>query len=280
MGRPWDGYGDAIYAARYVPGLIPDLGSRTLLVTPSLARLFSGLGLPVCGIVQPSWSIADATEFLTGSRSAQLPHRHDAVLLTGNGEEPTRCDLIYEPGWVSRRGGIGVGPQPPLRLWADPTLHLAPSSRRRIGLCWHGSPGLWPHDPRAIPETALAPLFDLPYDFVKLHEQQLAVLGVKDWAGTAAVICQLDLVITTDTAVAHLAGTMNKKTWLLLSDAPSATWCGSAPSSTPAYPSIRLFRQYTPGDWSGVIAAIHHLLTDSSRDPECWETSPLPTVSP
>jgi ADP-heptose:LPS heptosyltransferase len=73
-----------------------------------------------------------------------------------------------------------------------------------------------------------------------------------DFADTAAVIANLDLIISVDTAVAHLAGAMGKPTWLLLKAVPDWRWMMSR-SDSPWYPTMRLFRQPVPGDWAWVI---------------------------
>ena len=72
---------------------------------------------------------------------------------------------------------------------------------------------------------------------------------------TAALIGALDLVFTSDTAVAHLAGALGKPTWLLLHHAPDWRWMGSRTDS-PWYPSLKLYRQAVPGDWAPMIAKV------------------------
>jgi ADP-heptose:LPS heptosyltransferase len=76
-----------------------------------------------------------------------------------------------------------------------------------------------------------------------------------DFADTAALLANLDLLITIDTAAAHLAGAMGKPAWVLLSHAPDWRWMLDRADS-PWYPSLRLFRQPTPGDWATPIAEI------------------------
>ena len=80
-----------------------------------------------------------------------------------------------------------------------------------------------------------------------------------DFADTAAVITCLDLVITVDTAVAHLAGALARPAWLLLPFAPDWRWM-LAREDSPWYPSLRLFRQNQAGDWGGVLTAVINAL--------------------
>ena len=93
-----------------------------------------------------------------------------------------------------------------------------------------------------------------------LHDDTTAL---HDFADTAALIAQLDLVITVDTAVAHLAGALGKPTWTLLSR--SAEWRWGLEDSTPWYPSMRLFRQSGPGEWGMVMQTIAKELAQPVR---------------
>lgn len=82
-------------------------------------------------------------------------------------------------------------------------------------------------------------------------------LGVWDFAGTAQVMRKLDLVITIDTSVAHLAGSLGVPTWLLLMAPRCSMWdAGRWACVPPLYPSVRQFRQRTPGDWQQVVAEV------------------------
>jgi hypothetical protein len=86
---------------------------------------------------------------------------------------------------------------------------------------------------------------------------QLVNLGpqLRDFADTAAVISSVDLVITTDTSVAHLAGALGRPTWLMLQFVPDWRWFMDRTDS-PWYPTMRLFRQPRRGDWDSVIKAV------------------------
>jgi ADP-heptose:LPS heptosyltransferase len=82
---------------------------------------------------------------------------------------------------------------------------------------------------------------------------------LSDFSETAALIEQLDLVISVDTAVAHLAGALGRPTWLLLPAGPDWRW-GQRGERTDWYPTMRIFRQKTPGDWQGVVAEVQRAL--------------------
>lgn len=82
---------------------------------------------------------------------------------------------------------------------------------------------------------------------------------LRDFSDTAALISKMDLVITVDTAVAHLAGAMGKPVWVLLAAHADWRWMENREDS-PWYPSVRLFRQRKPGDWDGVIHRVRQAL--------------------
>ena len=78
---------------------------------------------------------------------------------------------------------------------------------------------------------------------------------------TAAAMEAIDLVITVDSAMAHLAGALGRPVWLMLKYAPDWRWA-AAGDTTPWYPTLRLFRQQEPGDWSGVVDRVAQALDD------------------
>lgn len=145
---------------------------------------------------------------------------------------------------------------------------LAASPRPRVGLVWAGNPRHENDHNRSMPARFLAPLiadgqatmFSLQ---VPASATDLAVLpGVTDlateltdFAATAAGIEALDLVISVDTAVVHLAGALGKPVWLLLPYVPEWRWLLEREDS-PWYPTMRLFRQSSPGDWAGVVEQV------------------------
>src|SRR4029077_17818929 len=82
-----------------------------------------------------------------------------------------------------------------------------------------------------------------------------------DFGETAAAVANLDLIISADTALVHLAGALNKPVWTLLPFAPDWRWL-LARGDSPWYPSMRLFRQTRHGDWDGVVAAVRQALAE------------------
>ena len=134
----------------------------------------------------------------------------------------------------------------------------------RVGIVWQGAAGR--DDRRAIPLTAFDPLSDIPgVRLISLQKgagrEQLDARprierpdgpfddGPDGFIDTAAIIHGLDLVITLDSAVAHLAGAMGRPVWVALQRVPDWRWLLRRPDS-PWYPGMRLFRQHTAGDWS------------------------------
>jgi tetratricopeptide (TPR) repeat protein len=141
----------------------------------------------------------------------------------------------------------------------------------KVGLVWRGSYTNGRDHERSIPLDLLAPLLaTLDADFyAPVVGDALAEIGalpvtrldhlITDFADTAALVKQMNCVITVDTAVAHLAGTMGVKTFLLLSYCPDGRW-GTSNDRTPWYPSMTLVRQSSRGDWASVVAKLSDLL--------------------
>jgi tetratricopeptide (TPR) repeat protein len=148
----------------------------------------------------------------------------------------------------------------------------------RVGLVWAGDPGRRVRAMaavdrrRSIAPEHLAPLFAVPgVRFFSLQKGGPAappafglidlMAGIEDFADTAALIGQLDLVISVDTAVAHLAAALGKTVWLMDRHDHCWRWLDGRTDS-PWYPGLRITRQERPGDWEGVIAAIARDLRD------------------
>jgi tetratricopeptide (TPR) repeat protein len=164
--------------------------------------------------------------------------------------------------------------------WASRVDALTAPGRLRVGLAWSGNPRHNNDENRSLPFAMLAPLFALDVAFVSLQPQvrerdmeALAASGalrfedaLSDFEQTAALIAALDLVITVDTSVAHLAGALGKAVWILLPTVPDWRWLIDRDDS-PWYPSARLFRQHRPGDWPAVIAGVSDALRHRVNEP-------------
>jgi len=141
---------------------------------------------------------------------------------------------------------------------------------RKVGVALAGNPA-HPNDRRrSIPPRLVFPLPEMPgISFINLHHGAAASgLGLPDlsaqltdYAETAALLDNLDLVVTVDTSIAHLAGALGKPGWVLLPAAPDWRWLlGRADS--PWYASLRLLRQQQAGDWTDVLAQVMRALPD------------------
>ncbi len=146
-----------------------------------------------------------------------------------------------------------------------------PAANLRVGLVWAGSPAHIPGQIRTCGLQVMAPLADIPgVTFYSLQKGEAAnqahtpppkmqlidlTEDIADFADTAGLIMNLDLVIAVDTAVAHLAGALGKPVWTLLPAAGEWRWL-LARNDTPWYPAMRLFRQSAPGGWSSVMTAV------------------------
>lgn len=236
------GLGDSIMFARYLK-LLRERGARVVLaVQEPLMALLAGL--------------AD-----------------DAV---GEGASVT-FDLHCPLPSLPRGFGTALGSVPAdvPYLAADPALaaqwrrHLGPGLN--LGLVWAGNPDHGRDRNRSLPFAAVAPLLGwagatwhvLQKRLEAAEAEALASMagvrvpgpGFNDFADTAACIDGLDLVVTADTSVAHLAGAMGKRVWIMLEQGADFRWMRGRDDS-PWYPTARLFRQARRGDWGGVVAGV------------------------
>ncbi len=172
-------------------------------------------------------------------------------------------------------------------LTPDPSLAdewrqtIAGDGRLRVGVAWQGNPTYAGDSHRSIPLSAFGPLANLHnVELISLQKgpgvDQLDAMSfpvrrlprLEDAASTfddtAAIVASLDAVVACDTAVAHLAGAMGVPVFLALSTACDWRWMRERPDS-PWYPTVRLHRQGTAGDWSGVFGAIAKSVGDLPR---------------
>jgi tetratricopeptide (TPR) repeat protein len=250
------GFGDSLQFARYLP-MVKALGGEVVFETVSpLMRLFQTLE----GV--------------------------DSLIEGPAVETPTACDLYVPllslPGVFKTR--MDTIPSQVPYLFADPEKtrswreRLLEKKMPRIGLVWAGKTT---DRRRSCPLGALVPLLDIPgVEFIGLQKgeaikemgslpSQSAFLNIgdafNDFSDTAAAIENLDLVISIDTAVAHLAGAMGKPVRVLLLMSPDWRWLMDRIDS-PWYPTMRLFRQLKPGDWDEPVNQLAHALRTWRRD--------------
>jgi tetratricopeptide (TPR) repeat protein len=216
-------------------------------------------------------------------------------LVPGGGPLPSfdvQAPLLSLPGLLGTT--LGTIPASIPYLWPDPDpvrrwrKQLKPLRGLRVGIAWQGSPTYGEDYLRSIPLGYYAPLARLPgVRLISLQKgpgtEQLAAL-VGDWGihdlgpgldeergafmDTAAVMACLDLVITSDTAIAHLAGALGVPVWVALPDACDWRWLLERPDS-PWYPTMRLFRQRRGGSWDEVFARIAAMLTSKPASGGC-----------
>ena len=211
---------------------------------------------------------------------------HPLSLVTGS---PPRTDL-HAP-LLSLPHLLGVAepfvPEPAAYISAEPE-RLAHWSRKlagarfNVGIAWQGRPDYAADGRRSIPLRHFAPLVEQSdVRLVSLQQghgtEQLQALDWRErilelgpeldgdgaFLDSAAVIAALDLMITSDTAIAHLAGALGVPVWLALAHVPDWRW-GLKGETTPWYPAMRLFRQDRSGDWPGVFARIAKALGETN----------------
>jgi Flp pilus assembly protein TadD len=236
------GIGDTIQLARYMPQLAAS-GARVLLAcsTHLIPLLAAQPGLS--GVV---------------ARNGSLP-AYDCWV------DQMSLPRLFgtTPGTIPSPAGYLAADRARQRRWAE----RLPDAR--IGLCWAGNPDHSNDRRRSMPIEAVQAL--VRPGMVSLQTgsraHEAGALGLQDlspyltdFAETAAMIANLDLVITVDTAVAHLAGALGVPVWVMLPHAPDWRWLAGR-DDTPWYSTMRLFRQKAPGDWNGVTGAISELLS-------------------
>lgn len=250
------GLGDFIQFSRYARTL-RERGATVLLETPST----------LLGLIQ---SLDGPSQCLAVGAALPAFDYHCSVMDLA-GALGTRLDTVP--------ASTGYLRAPPAHLgrW-QATLGLA--RQPRIGLVWSGASAHRNDVARSIAVEQLAPLSRLPFEFhclqQEVRERDATALacwpglvrhaaGLRDFSDTAALASLMDLVIAVDTSVAHLAGALGRPVWVLLPRVPDWRWLLDRPDS-PWYPTMRLFRQSTVGDWPGVVAALVQALRASPPD--------------
>lgn len=240
------GLGDTIQFARYLP-LLKARGCKLIVeVQPALLTLFKAQGLdaeivargeplPPFDVQCPLLSLPLAFRTTLDTVPAGIPY--------------LRADAARIDAWREK---------------------LATRNKPRVGLVWSGNAAFLKDHQRRIPFAQIAQLLDDDHDWFAvqkdIRDEDRDALArdpriidlsgdLTDFTETAAALSQLDLVISIDTGVAHLAGAMGRPVWMLLAFNADFRWLRGRTDS-PWYPTAKLFRQETPGDWRGVIARV------------------------
>jgi tetratricopeptide (TPR) repeat protein len=253
------GYGDTLQFVRYLPQLAA-LGAKVVLeVQPNLTSLLAG----VKGASQVIPKGASLPPFDMHCPMMSLP----LALKTSLNSIPSNIPYLEAP---NER----------LRKWQD---RLSPRRGLRVAFAWAGSATHKRDLARSIPLAKLQTLFQAVHaqnnqtiewlsvqrdlrdgdaEILKVHShvQQLGP-ALNDFGDAAAVLSLADLVITVDTAIAHLAGALGRPVWVLLPFSPDFRWLLDREDS-PWYSSARLFRQPSMGDWDSVITRVRESIVE------------------
>ena len=238
-----DGAGDLFQCARYFRLAAEHGAELHVIAADSQARLIARCpgvaGVLGCGDAKAErlTTIWDLAAFFTANES----------------DIPPAPYLSVDPESIERWGR---------RLHGIPGL--------KVGICWRGNPYLQNERRRSVPVAAMVPLFRMPgISLISLQKEcddldpAIHDLGLNyqqgDWLDTAAVIQNLDLVISPDTGIAHLAGALGKPCWIALPEPSEWRWLMDRDDS-PWYSSVRLFRQTTRGHWGDVFVRMAEAL--------------------
>jgi Flp pilus assembly protein TadD len=249
-----EGLGDTIQFVRYAP-MLADRGSRVILVVePAARRLLANLpGVSQC----LSYPASPLPGFDLQCAIGSLPLAFQTRL------ETIPAATAYLPRPAEDR----------ISAWES---RLAKGEGLRVGLVWSGNSTHLNDRIRSIPLSRMAGLLDIDASFVSLQKDprpadkaflatrtdiQDFTADLADLSDTAALIECLDLIITVDTSVAHLAGALGRPTWILLPYTPDYRWLLGREDS-PWYPTARLFRQTETRDYGQVIDQVRKELAE------------------
>ncbi len=260
--RSEQGLGDSIQFLRYVP-MVSQLGGRIALAVPApLHELCRNLP----GVERVVNRYEDALPCDIQVALLSLPFAFGTTLETVPAQVPyLRPDPQSVEKWRARLGD-------------DP--------RKKIGLVWAGNPDQADDQTRSIPLAAYAPLGRFPgLRFISLQKgvgapqaknppPELQLIDwteeLTDFAQTAALISNLDLVITIDTSVAHLTGAVGQRGWVLKSTGPDFRWIPGREVS-PWYPTLRVFHQTKYRDWAGPLERLER---EMEKQAAIWREQP------
>jgi hypothetical protein len=239
------GFGDALQAARYISLLMERVRHVNLMIAEPLHRLFID-NFPLIDVIAPDQPVPVVDARI---RLMSLPHLFN-----------TRVDTIPAAApYIAARDAQR-------KIWRECLAHLP---RPRLGIIWGGNTANATDHLRSLTADRVKPLLEVGGKHLVCLQKgrhregvDLAATGVFDAAPmlddfdiTAGLMAELDLIITTCTSTAHLAGAMGRPAWLMLGFDPHWTWMLGREDS-PWYPSLRLFRQTEPFDWPPVIDCV------------------------
>lgn len=259
---PEQGFGDMIQFARFMPRLA-ERGAKVILETPTeLLRIFrdvaqiiaEGQPVPPYDVHCPLLSLGGILNITAQTIPAPIPY--------------LKADPQRALQWAKR---------------FDSTDH-----RLRVGLVWAGRKVHSNERNRSmklVQFAELASVADVAFYSLQKGDRAAEAANppagmtltdwtdeLKDFADTAALMEHLDLIVTVDTAVAHLAGAMGKKVWVMLPMVPDWRWMLER-EDTPWYPTMRLFRQKSRGDWADVVRRVREELAKETRGADFGEFS-------
>jgi tetratricopeptide (TPR) repeat protein len=243
------GAGDTLQFSRYLPAIAAQATRVILEVAPHLKPLLAA-NFPAIEVI---------------ARGAPLPPFDVHCAL---GTLPFACGTTL----------ASIPPPPAIRARDEKAreweARLGSPAALRVGIAWAGNPQHVADHRRSIPFETFAPLLKEPFEFHVLQKElrvdpqsirsrfprvHLWMDELRDFEDTAALIAELDLVVTIDSAVAHLAASMGKPVWVLLASVPDFRWLLGRTDS-PWYPAVRLFRQPRRDDWESVLADVRREL--------------------
>ena len=246
---PEQGLGDVVQFSRYVP-LLEAMGATVILqvhamlfelmktLSPTATVIAKNTEPPPYDVQCPIMSLPLAMGTTLDTIPANVPYLHTTL------EKRTK--------WQQR---------------------LGPKTRMRVGIAWSGSKTHQNDHNRSMQLAMLAPLFALPIEFHSLqlevreadqpylHHLKTHAEEIGDFTDTAALIEQMDVVLSVDTSVAHVAGALGKPLWMMVTAIPDFRWLLEREDS-PWYPTARLFRQQAQGQWDEVIGRVKKALAE------------------
>jgi hypothetical protein len=243
------GYGDILQYCRYLPKL-ESMGARVLFEGPrtllsllatlpgNVTLIEKGKSIPSFDLYCPMMSLPAAFQTTLETIPLEIPY--------------LRADTPRVAAWKSK---------------------LGEKTKPRVGLAWSGRTQYSNDRNRSLNLSFLGPLWELPMEFHSLQKEYrgqdrvlMEKLGVRDhqkdlddFSDTAALVMNMDLVLTADTSVAHLAGALGQKLWVLLPYLPENRWLLKC-SDSPWYPTATLLRQPVLGDWESVVSEVNQRL--------------------